>query len=304
MLILGIDHYRNQSSTEFPRSWNGIKMFFKFKLQHLQQILETTNEPSAEAKVIKHASLAIKKGIERQLETVMFFSDDDSTKQDLSCVPLTNSCAESNFGKLNCALSQTSGSYVSLGPVSNKNILQSNPSETSLSSTEKKASLVWVRRSPEAKEYKLLVKEYQQKVKNSQDLMVMAKKEKKRIKLETTYKLLDQCKLHQGPVSPDNLDILDDLDEKQIMLEIRYLRITTCPNIRERFKLPSGKFQKLSQEELKAQIVNSLKPKPSEKNDLDQLFANLEGCLKFFFFFVCSSCFCLLTIQSINNNII
>ena len=116
----------------------------------------------------KHASLAIKKGIERQLETVMFFSDDDSTKQDLSCVPLTNSCAESNFGKLNCALSQTSGSYVSLGPVSNKNILQSNPSETSLSSTEKKASLVWVRRSPEAKEYKLLVKEYQQKVKNSQ----------------------------------------------------------------------------------------------------------------------------------------
>ena len=201
-------------------------------------------------------------------------------------------------------LSQTSGSYVSLGPVSNKNILQSNPSETSLSSTEKKASLVWVRRSPEAKEYKLLVKEYQQKVKNSQDLMVMAKKEKKRIKLEKTYKLLDQCKLHQGPVSPDNLDILDDLDEKQIMLEIRYLRITTCPNIRERFKLPSGKFQKLSQEELKAQIVNSLKPKPSEKNDLDQLFANLEECLKFFFFFVFSSCFCLLTIQSINNNII
>ena len=122
-----------------------LKCFFKFNLQHLQQILETTNEPSAEAKVIKHASLAIKKGIERQLETVMFFSDDDSTKQDLSCVPLTNSCAESNFGKLNCALSQTSGSYVSLRPVSNKNILQSNPSETSLSSTEKKASLVWVK---------------------------------------------------------------------------------------------------------------------------------------------------------------
>lgn len=40
----------------------------------------------------------------------------------------------------------------------------------------------------------------------------------------------------------------------QILNEIWYLRATIAPNIRERFKLPSGKFQKLSLAEMKNQI--------------------------------------------------
>ena len=40
----------------------------------------------------------------------------------------------------------------------------------------------------------------------------------------------------------------------QILNEIWYLRATIAPNIRERFKLPSGKFQKLSLADMKNQI--------------------------------------------------
>ena len=104
----------------------------------------------------------------------------------------------------------------------NRNIIQGQ-SSSNLTSAEKLAAKIWSRRSPEAKEYKKLVKEYQQKVKNSQELLVLAKKEKKRIKMEKAYKLLDQCKVHGGPISPDNLEHLDNLTEKQLILEIRYL---------------------------------------------------------------------------------
>ena len=69
--------------------------------------------------------------------------------------------------------------------------------------------------------------------------------------------------------------------EKQLLKEVRYLRITSSPNIRERYKLPSGKFQKLSEIELRAQIQNSLAPTPNEVHDLDELFLSLQDCLKF-----------------------
>ena len=132
------------------------------------------------------------------------------------------------------------------------------------------------------------MKEYQQKVKNSQDLMILAKKEKKRLKTEKTYKLLNECKNHGGPVSPEGFDLLDSLSEKELILEVRYLRATIAPNIRERFKLPTGKFQKLTESELKVQIKNVLRPTIGNMEDLDNLFMNIEGyiiTLCFFTFF-------------------
>ena len=85
--------------------------------------------------MIKHASLAIKFRIERQLSAVKFFAEED--KSELTLVPLTNSCAESNFGKLTYDLSQTSGAYVDINRMSKKNIIKSDNS-SSLSSAEKR----------------------------------------------------------------------------------------------------------------------------------------------------------------------
>ena len=214
MLVLGIDSYHYVESTDFSRSWAGVRSFFNTKLDQLQTVADNLIPDSAESTVIKQAALSIKLGVDHQLQTIKFFSEQEE-QGELSMVPLTNSCAESNFGKLNYALSQTSGAYVSLSTVSNKNILQSHHSKfiPNLTEKENKAEKLWSRKSMESKEYKKLVREYQQKVKNAQDLVVLAKKEKKQVKLQRTYVLLDQCKVHGGPVSPTNLDLLENLRE-------------------------------------------------------------------------------------------
>ena len=214
MLVLGIDSYHYVESTDFSRSWAGVRSFFNTKLDQLQTVADNLIPDSAESTVIKQAALSIKLGVDHQLQTIKFFSEQEE-QGELSMVPLTNSCAESNFGKLNYALSQTSGAYVSLSTVSNKNILQSHHSKfiPNLTEKENKAEKLWSRKSMESKEYKKTVREYQQKVKNAQDLVVLAKKEKKQVKLQRTYVLLDQCKVHGGPVSPTNLDLLENLRE-------------------------------------------------------------------------------------------
>ena len=57
--------------------------------------------------------------------------------------------------------------------------------------------------------------------------------------------LLEKCKEHSGPVTMNTPDILDSLSEAQLVLEVRYLRSTLAPNIRERVKV-DRKFRKLS----------------------------------------------------------
>ena len=104
--------------------------------------------------------------------------------------------------------------------------------------------------------------------------------------MEKAYQLLDQCKVHGGQISPDNLDNLDNLTEKQLILEIRYLWITVAPNIRERRKLRSGKFERMAIDELKNQIVNVLNPPVGNMKDLNNLFKNIEGCNKIINIFI------------------
>ena len=74
---------------------------------------------------------------------------------------VANSKCESNFGKLDYTLSQTSGAFVNLHSVSNKNIIKSNSSleQEKLTTAQKKAALVWARQSTESHEYKKLVQE-------------------------------------------------------------------------------------------------------------------------------------------------
>ena len=108
----------------------------------------------------------------------------------------------------------------------------------------------------------------------------MAKKEKKRMKQEKALKLLEACKEHQGPVTPNSLDLLEDLTEKDILKEVRYIRATVNPNIRERYKMTNGKFCKLSKAELIQQVRMSISPSvgSGSKKDLSHLFNDLQGC--------------------------
>lgn len=110
--------------------------------------------------------------------------------------------------------------------------------------------------------------------------MLFAKKEKK------AFKLLEVCKRHGGPITPNTLNDLDRLGKQEILNEVTYLRATVAPNIREKYKLLSGKFQKLSIDKLKAQICNVLCPTSKCVNNLDDLLLNLEVCIKIFYFYL------------------
>ena len=91
--------------------------------------------------------------------------------------------------------------------------------------------------------------------------------------------ILKNCKSHAGPVTPGEINILDNLSEKQLLLEISYLRLTVAPNIRQRRRvtLPSGKYtyEKLTIPELKISIQNAVKPENDLRNDINQLLKSV-----------------------------
>ena len=103
----------------------------------------------------------------------------------------------------------------------------------------------------------------------------IAKKEKKRLKLERSYKLLQDYQLHVGPVTPETLELLDKLTEKQIIKEVRYIRVSYNASIRESLKV-NGKFEKLTRDQLIDQRRSILKPEGSQCKNLNDLFLNLK----------------------------
>ena len=102
----------------------------------------------------------------------------------------------------------------------------------------------------------------------------MAKKELKKKKQARTSKLLDTCKDHGGPVTPKFLALVDSLNEKQLIAEIGYLRVTIAPNIRQMRRIKvDGKLKNvnLSLQELRQSIKNAVQPESDISNDIDTL---------------------------------
>ena len=77
-------------------------------------------------------------------------------------------------------------------------------------------------------------------------------------------------KIHGGPITPNEVDKLNDMTDVQLLNEIRYLRQTVAPNIREKRKVGT-KFVKFNRTELIGQIVNVLKPENELDEDINQL---------------------------------
>ena len=100
------------------------------------------------------------------------------------------------------------------------------------------------------------------------------------MKQEKALKLLEACKEHNGPVTPKSMELLENLTEKEVLTEVRYIRATVNPSIRERYKMTNGKFCKLTKVELIQQVRMSLCPSVGSgyKNDLSDLFHDLQGC--------------------------
>ena len=98
---------------------------------------------------------------------------------------------------------------------------------------EKKCKFAWAGASSETKKVALLQKGWIGKVKDAKN----RKETKKKKRNERSLLLLEKCKEHSGPVTMNTTDMLEKFSEPQLVLEVRYLRSTLAPNIRERVKV-------------------------------------------------------------------
>ena len=102
---------------------------------------------------------------------------------------------------------------------------------TELTESEKLKKWKWARNSREVQDAKRIQREFVQTVKLSKQLVIKKKEDLKKKQLEKTHKMLDICKLHGGPLTMSTINDVTKLNEKELLTEIGYLRLTTHPNI-------------------------------------------------------------------------
>ena len=202
--------------------------------------------------------------MERQLEYVDFYTegegDEDlsaSTEDKLKFAPLTNSGCESQFADLDNSIKKFGGT-ANVGTLSDKHIIRKNKffvceEWKTMDLQERKSKFAWARGSPQAKKVLNMQKEWIEKVSDAKCLALAGKETKKKKKNERSLKLLEKCKQHSGPVTQSTAEMLDDLSDGQLVTEVRYMRVTIAPNIREKVKVDK-KFRKLNRTELKNEI--------------------------------------------------
>ena len=156
----------------------------------------------------------------------------------------------------------------------NKYLLQDNLDDPEVCKEEFK----WAKHSKEANIVNELQKQYFEKVKATKNLALKAKEKAKQKKVQRACHLLSQCRQHYGPIALDNIDLLDSLDEKQIILEATYLKATVAKEIKlkKRVKeLDTDKFRmvKLPLEQIKQSILNVIKPQNDVSENVEYLLS-------------------------------
>ena len=272
---LGIDEFRSQSS-EY-RSWSGMKKFYSELLKKLAiDKVKTSNMTGSE---LLTASVAenILNGLKHQLDYMSFFREDTISQKVLDKIdesPLTNSGCESNFAHLDLECRRGAGQTM-LQTMSDRHMVKGNnyfeTDEWKTLAPELKAKeWKFARSSKEALIVKNMKREFIDKVKSAESLANKEKIRKKQLKNEKCLKQLELVKMHGGPVTPNEVDKLETLTEEEILREVRYLRQTVAPNIREKRKV-GNKFVKFSREELVGQVLNVLKPENESHEDIEKL---------------------------------
>ena len=215
----------------------------------------------------------IKEGWERQLSTVQFYRKEDSEHLSQEVLDkmsqanvLTNSGCESHFADLDNMIKSSAGGNSNLETFSQRHVIAKNKYLESenwvkMSEKEKRATFRRARSSPQAKLVNEMAKDWLKKVEDTAKDVMTKKSDKKKKKNERSLKILNQCKDHGGPLtaSEEDMKLLDTLTEKQLLLEISYIRCTLDATIKQKRKI-EGKIVKFTVEELRMQIKNCLLP--------------------------------------------
>ena len=280
---LGIDEYRKSMSD--LRSWSGMKLVFSDILTKLSSSATKTSDMSGSELLEAEISAKVHESLRNQLNYMKYYREDsesdpisDSVLKKLEQSPLTNSGCESNFAQLDLECRRGSG-QTTLQTMSNRNMVKTNQyfnTEAWKQMEKELKNKAWndARSSEQAKIVRAMQKQFLDKVKASEAVANQEKINKKIKKTEKCLKLLEQIKGHGGPITPNDLNKLENLTESEILNEVRYLRQTVAPNIREKRKVDK-KFIKYSKEELIQQITSVLKPENEEElGNIDMLIKN------------------------------
>ena len=230
------------------------------------------------------APSSIRQGWPCQLKSMQFFQDvslvskqtlDNMRQKDV----LTNLGSESKMAELGYRL-KVCGGTTSLKAISDRAKISSNKlfvqeSWRSLSDKERRSQ--WYSQSgnsPEAKRVVRTDKDYVERVNLKQETAVALKMLKKQNINKRNLKLLQAYKKHELSSSYADMQMLNQLKTDQLLVEIRYLRTTIPPNIKEKRRIKTDDkiyFEKFSDIELRQQIKYVLRPTNNMDQDRDQI---------------------------------
>ena len=297
MDVFGIDKHEKKNvcceskkESETKNPWKTVKDFFSKKLPEVKCVKDNLEDsgPNQLLKAVLEESLDT---LHRQLSEMPFFtsiiednSEDDALNNDslnneskLLYAPISNLGCESEIAWLDNRL-KMSGGTTSVTTLSRKKVISTNSLLTGedfpSTNAERRHEWKWARTSNEVKTVKLLNKDFLETVKSAKRLSLKKKEELKKKKSDRLFKLLDICKLQGGPITASSLDIVNEMDEKQLLHEISYLRATVAPNIRQQRRIKvDGRFrmEKFSKNELITEIKNAVKPETEMNVSIQEL---------------------------------
>ena len=132
----------------------------------------------------------------------------------------------------------------------------------------------WSGSSKEAKLVKAKGKEYLQKAKAAVNRQLDVKAQKKKKKIRRCLDLLEKLKKNGGPVTADDIGKLQLMSTVDLLDQVAYLRCSIAPNIKQKRKV-GNKFQMFSDEELRLQIIDVLKPTEDVVEDMNSLIVQV-----------------------------
>ena len=278
--ILGIDDFGKVKRDD--RNWQSLKEFFEKKILEFKAISNLSEDKSNKDKLLASCAAKVVDNIERQLNQMSFFREevDNDTKLKMKHAPLTNLGCESRMAQFDNRVKFSRGS-APISTLSDKQVVATNRYllEPQLDDPDVcREEFKWARNSEEAITVNQLQKEYFDKVKATHNLVLKAKEKAKMKKVQRACNLLSQCRTHGGPISLDNINLLDSLDEKQIILEATYLKATVAKEIKlkKRVKdLDTDKFRMVSlpSEQIKQSIRNVIKPQNDVSGNVENLLS-------------------------------
>ena len=278
--ILCID--RRLNTTGYESTWPGVKAFLVDRLSVMAKFVEESKLGSPLDKLTCAAVKEVSVCVKRQMDEVDYLRDDTTLDskilEEMMYCPLTNSGCESRQANLDRRV-KFSGGSTPLQTLSNKEVVCGNKYLTSgsfpVSLHAQMQEFQWARRSKDAKEALQLQQNLIDLAEDVNKAAFAAKEAKKQKKIARSFSLLDQCKDHGGPVTPDSIELLGKLTQAQLLTETRYLRSTIAPAIKERKAVidSSGKRKMpvLSEESLRENIKAAIKMEVKVVDNIDIL---------------------------------